>query len=72
LQRVFHLDVLMVPSSVLTTIADGERLACSDFSLDKTVRFGSLEFITDYFGGLNLSPRGDGSDAAGHRPRYRP
>jgi hypothetical protein len=50
LQCAFPLDVLMVPSSVLTVAANGERLSC--------------EFITDYFNGLSLSPRRDGSDAA--------
>jgi hypothetical protein len=30
---------------------------CSGFSLGETVYLGSFEFITDYFGGLSLSPR---------------
>jgi hypothetical protein len=63
LQRAFPLDVLMVPSSVLTAITDGEPLACGGFSLGKTIRFRSLDFITDCFSGLSLSPRRDGSDA---------
>jgi hypothetical protein len=50
----------MVPSSVITVTADGECLTCSGFSLDKIVRLGNFEFISDYFGGLSLSPkRGD-------------
>jgi hypothetical protein len=32
--------------------------------LGETISFGSLEFITDCFDDLSLSPRGDGSDAA--------
>jgi hypothetical protein len=53
----------MVPSSALSVTADGERLSCGGFFLGKTIRFGSLEFISDHFGGLSLSPMGDGSDA---------
>jgi hypothetical protein len=64
LQRAFPLDVLMVPSSVLTISTDGERLTCGGFSLSETVCFGTFEFITDCFGGLSLSPRRNGSDAA--------
>jgi hypothetical protein len=56
-QRAFSLDVSMVPSSVITVVADGERLTCSGFSLDDTVCLGNFEFITDYVDGLSLSPR---------------
>jgi hypothetical protein len=63
LQRAFPLDVPMVPSSKLAVAAGGKRLSCDDFSIGKTIRFRSLEFITDLFGGLSLSPMGDGSDA---------
>jgi hypothetical protein len=47
----------MVPTSTLAIATDGERLTCGGFSLDKTVHLASFEFITDYFGGLSLSPR---------------
>jgi hypothetical protein len=45
----------MIPSSVLTIITDGECLTCSGVSLGETVRFRSLDFITDCFDGLSLS-----------------
>jgi hypothetical protein len=38
--------------------SDGEHLTCSGFSLGETVLLGNFEFITDYFGSMNLSPRG--------------
>jgi hypothetical protein len=52
---LFPLNVLMVPSSMLTVASYGERLMCSGFCLGKTIRFGSLEFFADYFGVLSLS-----------------
>jgi hypothetical protein len=52
----------MVPSSTLTVTTDGECLSSCGFSLGETIRFGSLKFIADRFGGLILSPMGDGSD----------
>jgi hypothetical protein len=58
LQCAFPLDVLMVPSSVLTVDAGGARLSCGGFSLGETILFGSLEYSTDHFGGLSLSPMG--------------
>jgi hypothetical protein len=68
----------MVNSSALAINIDGERLTCGGFSLDVTVRFGSPEFIVDYFGGLSLSPKGGDLGAIlvfttrrGHR-RYEP
>jgi hypothetical protein len=64
LQCTFPLDILMVPSSVLAVSTNSERLTCDDFSLGEIIRFGSIEFITDCFGGLSLSPwRNDSDDA---------
>jgi hypothetical protein len=54
----------MIPSSALAFSVDGERLTCSGFSLSKTVHLGSFEIITDYFGGLSLSPKRGNSDTA--------
>jgi hypothetical protein len=51
----------MVPSSALTIAANGEHLSCGSFFLSESIHFGSLEFITDRFGGLSLSRLGDGS-----------
>jgi hypothetical protein len=48
----------MVPSSTYVAATGGERLSCDDFSLNETVRFGSLELIVDHFSGLSLSPLG--------------
>jgi hypothetical protein len=59
----FSLDVLMVHSSMLTIATNGERLTCGGFSLGKTIHFESLEFITDCFCGLSLSPKGSDSGA---------
>jgi hypothetical protein len=54
----------MVPSSVITIAADGEHLTCSGFSISEIICLGNFEFITNYFGGLSLSPRrGDSSTA---------
>jgi hypothetical protein len=47
----------MVPSSALTVSNDSEHLMCGRFSLGEIVHLGSFEVITDYFGGLSLSPR---------------
>jgi hypothetical protein len=54
----------MVPSSTFAITTNGEHLSCGGFSLGETICFGSLEFITNCFSGLSLSPRRDGSDAA--------
>jgi hypothetical protein len=66
LQRAFPLDVPMVPSSALTVTVDGERLSSDVFSFGETILFRSLRFIADHFGGLSLSPIGDGSGARHH------
>jgi hypothetical protein len=57
----FPLNVLMVLSSTLTVTTDSEWLTCGGFSLGKTVRFRSLEFIADCSGSLSLSPKGTDS-----------
>jgi hypothetical protein len=54
----------MVSSSALTVTSDGEHLSYNGFSHGETICFGSLEFIVDYFRGMSLSPRRDGSDTA--------
>jgi hypothetical protein len=64
LQRAFPLDVSMVPSFTLAVAANGECLTGGGFSLSETVRLGSFEFITDYFGGLSLSPKRGNSGVA--------
>jgi hypothetical protein len=56
LKCAFPLDVSMVPSSAITVTTDSERLTSDVFSLSKIVRLKNFEFITDYFGGLSLSP----------------
>jgi hypothetical protein len=53
----------MVPSSTITIAVDGECLMFGGFSLSKTIHLGNFEFITDYFGDLNLSPRRGDSGA---------
>jgi hypothetical protein len=57
LHRAFPLDVLIVPSFVITVVADGERLTCGGFSIGEIDRFGNFEFIADYFDSLSLSSR---------------
>jgi hypothetical protein len=57
LQCASHLDVSMVPSSSISITANVENLECSGFFLGEPVHFGNFEFITDYFGGMSLSPR---------------
>jgi hypothetical protein len=58
LQHPFPLDISMVPSSAPTVASNSERLSCDGFSLGETIRFGSLELITNRFSGLSLSPLG--------------
>jgi hypothetical protein len=64
LQHAFSLNVLMVPSSVIAIVADGERLMCGGFSLGETICLRKFEFIVDYFGCLSLSPRRGDEGAA--------
>jgi hypothetical protein len=59
LQHAFHLDVLMVPSTMINVTANGEHLTCGGFSLNEPVRLRNFQFITDYFDDLSLSPRGE-------------
>jgi hypothetical protein len=53
----------MVPLSTLIVAADCKCLLSDVFSFGEPICFGSLEFITDSFGGLSLSLIGDGSGA---------
>jgi hypothetical protein len=76
---LFLYIIPMVPSSALVVAADDEHLSCGGFSLGETIFFGSLEFITDYFGGWSLSPRGTAQapsswapPTAGHHSRSGP
>jgi hypothetical protein len=64
LQRIFSMDVPMVPSFALTVATDGECLTCSGFSLSETIHLRTFEFIPDYFSGLSLSPRRSNIGAA--------
>jgi hypothetical protein len=48
---------------VLAISTDSERLMCGGLSLGETIRFGSLEFITNCVSGLSLSPRRNDLDA---------
>jgi hypothetical protein len=79
LQHPFPLDISMVPSSVPTVASNSERLSCDGFSLSETIRFRSLELITNRFSGLSLSLLGtvqvSSSQAPpplGHRPHNGP
>jgi hypothetical protein len=48
----------MVPSLALAITTSSERLSSNVFSLDESIRFRNLKFITDHFGSLSLSPMG--------------
>jgi hypothetical protein len=63
LQHDFTPNVLIVPSSALAITMDGEHLSCDVLSLSEMICFESLKFITNSFGGLNLSLMRDGSGA---------
>jgi hypothetical protein len=63
LKCAFPLDIPMVHSSTLAVSTDSEHLTCSGFFLSKTDCFGSLEFVTDCFSNLSLSPRRNDSGA---------
>jgi hypothetical protein len=54
---------MMVHSSILTVATDDEWLTCGSFSLTETIHFGTLEFITDCFDSMSLSPKGSNSSA---------
>jgi hypothetical protein len=60
---LFLNEVLMVPSSSIIVVANGECRTCGGFTLGELVCLGNFECITDYFGGLRLSPR-RGNDGA--------
>jgi hypothetical protein len=52
----FPLNILMVHSSTLIVVAaNGKHQTGGGFTLDETIRFGSLKFITNHFGNLSLS-----------------
>jgi hypothetical protein len=51
----------MVHSLMLAITTNGEHLTYNGFSLSETIRSGSLEFITDSFGSMSLSPKGSDS-----------
>jgi hypothetical protein len=59
----FPLNISMVHSSTLASTTDSEHLTYGGFSLGETVRFESLEFITDCFGSPSLSTKGSDSGA---------
>jgi hypothetical protein len=46
----------MVSTSSIAITADGRCLVCGGFYLDEPVHLGNLEFITNYFDRLILSP----------------
>jgi hypothetical protein len=53
----------MAYSPKLTSIANGNNLTSVGLTPGETICFGILEFITDRFGDLSLSPEGNDSGA---------
>jgi hypothetical protein len=53
----------MVYSPKLTFIANGNNPTGIGLAPGETIYFGSLEFTTDHFGRLSLSPNGEDSGA---------
>jgi hypothetical protein len=51
----------MVYSPKLTFVANENNMTDIEFTLGETICFGSLEFTTDCFSNLSLSPKGNGS-----------
>jgi hypothetical protein len=56
LQRTFPLDVPMVASPRLSFITNDNNPTDIGLAPGSAIHFGSLEFITDPFGHLSLSP----------------
>jgi hypothetical protein len=56
LQRAFPPNVLMVPSLAFIATTGDKCLPNHVSSPGRTIHFGSLEFITDHFGSLSLTP----------------
>jgi hypothetical protein len=57
LQRVFSLDVPMVPSPKLSFVANGNNPTGVSLAPGSTIHFDSLEFTADRLGRLSLSPK---------------
>jgi hypothetical protein len=55
----FPLNVSIVYSLKLTFVANGNNLTSTGLAPGETICFGSLEFTTDRFGNLSLSPEGN-------------